>query len=216
MLATPLIIFSLASTALSLSVPHYARARGPFYAREDSPPDQDLFDSCPGGPGSDKLERADKCTLINIVNNANVRKFAVLGDPQLNCGGATEDITVQLGGEQTVSQTTTVSANVGFTLPEGLSIGGGVETSDSTSTTISKTISFAVPPGKQAVFVAGTAHQSQTGNVQVNYADRQFGHFIWFTGSTITKLTPVANDVEFDVHQSDCGTDPRDLSAYNK
>ena len=27
----------------------------------------------------------------------------------------------------------------------------------------------------------------------------------WFTGETITRLTPKPNDVEFDVHESDCG-----------
>lgn len=95
-----------------------------------------------------------------------------------SCGGATEDITVELGGSQTVSQTTTVSTTAGITIPDVLSIGGGVETSNSKESTVSKTISFAIPSGKQAVFVAGTAYQSQTGNIQVNYGDRQFDHFI--------------------------------------
>ena len=27
----------------------------------------------------------------------------------------------------------------------------------------------------------------------------------WFTGATVTKLTPKNNDVEYDVHESDCG-----------
>ena len=30
-------------------------------------------------------------------------------------------------------------------------------------------------------------------------------HWQWFTGTTVTKLTPKENDVEFDVHESDCG-----------
>ncbi|KAI0328328.1 hypothetical protein GY45DRAFT_1338209 [Cubamyces sp. BRFM 1775] len=173
--------------------------------------DTDLFNSCPGGPGSDKLERADRCTLVNIVNNPNVRTFVVLGDPQLNCGGATDPVTVQLGGEQTVSQSTTLDANIGVDI-EGLSIGGGASTTDETSTTVSKSITYTIPPGRQAVYVAGTNQLSETGNVQVNYGDRQFGHFIWFTNAQVTQLTPIPNDVEFDVHESDCGTDPRDLS----
>lgn len=82
-----------------------------------------------------------------------------------------------LGGQQTITETTTVDANIGVSL-EGVTIGGGASSSDSTANTVSKTISYTVPPGRQAVFVAGTAQQSQTGNVQVNYADRQFGHFI--------------------------------------
>lgn len=82
-----------------------------------------------------------------------------------------------LGGQQTITETTTVDANIGVSL-EGVTIGGGASSSSSTANTVSKTISYTVPPGRQAVFVAGTAQQSQTGNVQVNYADRQFGHFI--------------------------------------
>lgn len=83
-----------------------------------------------------------------------------------------------LGGEQTISESTTVSANVGFEIPDGLSIGGGVESSSEQSTTVSKSVQFPVPPGKQAVYVVGTAQKSETGNIQVNYGDRQFDHFI--------------------------------------
>ncbi|KAI0663678.1 hypothetical protein C8Q70DRAFT_1042359 [Cubamyces menziesii] len=176
--------------------------------------DTDLFNSCPGGPGSDKLERADRCTLVNVVNNPNVRTFVVLGDPQLNCGGATDPVTVQLGGQQTVSQSTTLNANIGVDI-EGISIGGGASTTDETSTTVTKSITYTIPPGRQAVYVAGTNQLSETGNVQVNYGDRQYGHFIWFTNAEVTQLTPITNDVEFDVHESACGTDPRDLSSYN-
>lgn len=129
------------------------------------------------------------------MNNPNTRSFVVLGDPQLkyvcytlvytaygltgirSCGGATDTVSVMLGGEQTVTETTTVDANIGVDL-EGITIGGGAESSSSSSNTVSKTISYTVPPGRQAVYVAGTAQQSQTGNVQVNYADRQFDHFI--------------------------------------
>ncbi|KAH9850871.1 hypothetical protein C2E23DRAFT_733873 [Lenzites betulinus] len=196
-------VLSILSSAFAL----YTYPRGTLETREDSPSDQDLLSSCPGGPGSPNVKKADKCTLINIVNNPNTRTFAVLGDPQLNCGGATDPVTVTLGGQQTVTQTTTVDANVGVSL-EGVTIGGGASSSTSTANTVSKTISYTVPPGRQAVFVAGTAQQSETGNVQVNYGSRQFGHFIWFTGATVTQLTPIPSDVEFDVHETACGTCP--------
>ena len=94
-----------------------------------------------------------------------------------SCGGATEDITVTLGGQTTVTQTTTVNADFGVSL-EGISIGGGVSDSESTSATESKSIQFSIPPGRQAVYVAGVAHTSETGNVQVNYGSKQKGHFI--------------------------------------
>ncbi|KAI0742683.1 hypothetical protein C8Q80DRAFT_1356330 [Daedaleopsis nitida] len=175
---------------------------------------KDLFASCPGGPGSPHVSRADRCTLINIKNNADKRVWKVLGDPQLNCKGSTEPITVSLGGETTVSQTTEINANFGIAA-EGLSIGGGISESLGTSTTQSKTISFNIPPGRQAVYVVGVNHKSQTGNVQVNYGSRQMGHFVWFTGATITRLTPVHDDVQFDVFQSPCGTNPEDLRSFN-
>lgn len=61
---------------------------------------------------------------------------------------------------------------------EGISVGGGISSTTSSSQTVSKSISFTVKPGRQAVYVAGTNFHSQTGNVQVNYGSRQFGHFI--------------------------------------
>ena len=103
-----------------------------------------------------------------------------------SCGGATEDITVTLGGQTTVTQTTTVNADFGVSL-EGISIGGGVSDSESTSATESKSIQFSIPPGRQAVYVAGVAHTSETGNVQVNYGSRVDGHFIV---STIRRIRP--------------------------
>ncbi|KAI0730932.1 hypothetical protein C8Q76DRAFT_716799 [Earliella scabrosa] len=173
---------------------------------------KDLLASCPGGPGSPNVRKADRCTLINIVNGPTRRIWTVLGDPQLNCGGASDDITVTLGGSETVTQSTTVNANFGISY-EGISVGGGIENTQETSTTMSKEIEFSIPPGRQAVYVAGVAHRSQTGNVQVNYGSRQKGHFVWFTGATVTKLTPDPEDVHFDVYESECGTDPRDLSS---
>ncbi|KAI0752137.1 hypothetical protein C8Q74DRAFT_1211443 [Fomes fomentarius] len=175
--------------------------------------ESDLFNSCPGGSGSQKLERADRCTLTNIAEGT-VRKFVVIGDPQLNCGGSTDPVTVTLGGTTTVTQTTTLNANLGIDI-EGITIGGGAEASSSTSTEQSKEVTYSIPPGRQAVYVSGTNHKSETGILQVNYGDRQFDHFIWFTTATVTRLTPIPDDVQFDVHESDCGTDPRDLSSYN-
>ncbi|EIW52213.1 uncharacterized protein TRAVEDRAFT_75286 [Trametes versicolor FP-101664 SS1] len=215
MFARSFFILSVLSSTFALYTNYYPRGYdAALGARADSPADQDLLNSCPGGPGSSAVEHADKCTLVNIVNNPNTRTFTVLGDPQLNCGGATDPVTVTLGGQQTITETTTVDANIGVSL-EGVTIGGGASSSSSTANTVSKTISYTVPPGRQAVFVAGTAQQSQTGNVQVNYADRQFGHFIWFTGATVTQLTPITSDVEFDVHETACGTDPRDINNHS-
>ncbi|KAI0668059.1 hypothetical protein C8Q78DRAFT_1081463 [Trametes maxima] len=206
-----IVLLAVTSSAFSLSVRYPHDANGSLVVRDSAPNDSDLLSSCPGGPGASNLKRADRCTLINIVDNPNARTFEVLGDPQLNCGGATDPVTVELGGETTVGQTTSVNANVGFEVG-GLSIGGGASEEDSTSTTVSKKITYTIPPGRQAVYVAGTAQRSQTGNVQVNYGSRQFGHFIWFTGATITRLTPISSDVVFDVHESACGTDPRNLN----
>ncbi|OSC97285.1 hypothetical protein PYCCODRAFT_1419817 [Trametes coccinea BRFM310] len=213
MLTAPIFVLSAIGSALAVSVPT-SRDIGKLVTRDQDFTDTDLFNSCPGGPGSDKLERADRCTLVNIVNNPNVRKFEVLGDPQLNCGGGTDPVTVTLGGSTTITTSQTLDANIGVDV-EGISIGGGASTTDSKATTVSQQVSYSIPPGRQAVYVAGTNQQSQTGNVQVNYGDRQDGHFIWFTNAKVTILTPIPSDVEFDVHESDCGTDPRDLSSYN-
>ena len=101
-------------------------------------------------------------TLLAVVNS---------------CGGATDDITVTLGGSETVTETTTINANFGIDF-EGINIGGGASESTSTSTTMSKAIEFSIPPGRQAVYVAGVRHKSETGNVQVNYGSKQKGHFI--------------------------------------
>ncbi len=82
-----------------------------------------------------------------------------------------------VGGSTEVSQTTTVDANVGIAI-DGLSIGGGVSDSSTTSSTVSKMISITIPPQRQAVFVGGQNFNSENGRVQVNFRDRQFGHFI--------------------------------------
>ncbi|KAI0824331.1 hypothetical protein BC628DRAFT_1322666 [Trametes gibbosa] len=207
MLAHSLISLSILSSALAIPYLHFHR--------EDIVTDQQLLDACPGGRGSDTFERADRCKLREpLTVNPDVRKWAVVGDPQLNCGGGSDPVTVELGGEHTVSQTLSVNANFGVDI-EGISIGGGVDSSSTESTTESKTVSYMIRPKRQAVFVAGTNHQSRTSQVQVNFPDRQHGHFEWYTNTLVTQLTPIADDVAFDVYESDCGTDPRDLSSLN-
>ncbi|KAI0751681.1 hypothetical protein C8Q80DRAFT_1158921, partial [Daedaleopsis nitida] len=158
--------------------------------------DSDLLASCPGGPGASSVERADRCTMINIVNNSDRRIWQPLGDAQLNCKGASASVKVSLGGDTTVSQSTTIDANVGFS-GDGISIGGGFSDTSGQSSMQSRTI-------MQAVYVVGVNYKSQTGNIQVNYADRQKGHFIWFTGAKVTILTPDRDDLEFDVLETNC------------
>ncbi|KAI0827658.1 hypothetical protein BC628DRAFT_1409594 [Trametes gibbosa] len=198
MYTTPAVVLAVLGSALALPQ---------FMPRDDAPDftDADLLASCPGGPGTKKLERADRCTLEDPVTIPNVRKFTVIGNPQLNCDGGSEAISVQLGGQTTITQTTTVSADVGFEVDE-LKIGGGVETSSSKSSTFSRQVTYSIPPKRQAVYVAGQNYQAQSAHVQVNYGDRQFGHFIWFTNENVTHLTAILGDIEFDVHESACGS----------
>ncbi len=102
-----------------------------------------------------------------------------------------------LGGTTTITQTTTLNANLGIDI-EGITIGGGAEASSSTSTEQSKEVTYSIPPGRQAVYVSGTNHKSETGILQVNYADRQFDHFIVsviFAGSPGCELGRVADAV---------------------
>lgn len=50
---------TLMATAFAYAVP-----RAGFARRDGDPSDADLLASCPGGPGSSVLERADRCTLV--------------------------------------------------------------------------------------------------------------------------------------------------------
>jgi len=174
--------------------------------------DVDLLNSCPGAAGSPNVENADTCTLVNTVNNSNVVNFYNIGDPFLNCDGGTGPLTVMLGGSSTVDTSTTTDANIGVDLPFGISIGGGVSTTTDDSQTVSQSEMFDVPPGRQAILTAGVTFLSQTGNVQVNYPDRVNGHFEYFTGTTITQLTPSGAAPEYQVHESACGTNVTDLT----
>ncbi|KAK7682067.1 hypothetical protein QCA50_015031 [Cerrena zonata] len=185
----------------------------PEFRRDEGPSVQDLFLSCPGAAGSPNVERADRCTLIDIKNNPDIRLWAILGDPQLNCGGGTQPVTITIGGSQTVTTGYSVDANIGINI-EGIQIGGGASSSQSTSITTSRSTMYVVSPGRQVVQVAGILHKSQTGNVQVNYGDRVAGHYIWYTGTEVTELTPT-DDVEYDTHETKCGTDPRDLNNHS-
>ena len=184
--------------------------------------DKDLFDSCPGGPGSAKLVHADRCTLVGDIRcscSIDLRRtihkaelahrstsrastpvsgsssatfsastsrvprlllstvLTLIHPEYYSCGGSEDEVTVTIGGEQTVSQTTTLNANVAFSLGP-VQIGGGISQSWTESTTVSKSIEYAIRPGRQAVYVAGVVHSNETGIVQVNYGDRQYGHYI--------------------------------------
>jgi len=202
------IMFTVAFVVLAL-LGHAVSA--PYYLpRDDSPSDTDLFLSCPGAAGSPNVERADKCTLVNIVNNPDTPVVTNVGSVQGNCEGGTSPIMLTIGGETTTSSTTTASANVGVNF-DGISIGGGLSTDSSTSSTQSNSTMITVAPGRQSVMTMSVLSHSQTGNVQVNYGDRVDDHFIWFTGATITQVVPT-NAITFDVHETACGTDALDLS----
>ncbi|KAF7344113.1 hypothetical protein MVEN_01701100 [Mycena venus] len=181
-----------------------------FIPRDDSPSDTDLLLSCPGAAGSPNIERADKCTLTNIVNNPDIPVVTNIGSVQANCEGGTNPITKTVGGETTTSTTTTANADVGVDF-EGISIGGGLSTESSSSTTQSNSTTITVAPGRQSVMTMSVLSHSQSGNVQVNFGDRVDGHFIWFTGAVITQVIPT-NEITFDVHETACGTDPLDLN----
>ena len=82
-----------------------------------------------------------------------------------------------LGGQQTISQTTSFDAKLGIDVA-GIEIGGGVKKDNSRSITLSQSVEYQIPPGRQAVYVAGTAHRFETGRIQVNYGSPQYEHYI--------------------------------------
>ncbi|KAJ6600591.1 hypothetical protein DFH09DRAFT_1021118 [Mycena vulgaris] len=204
MLTVSFVVFALLGHAISAPV---------FIPRDDSPSDTDLFLSCPGAAGSPNIEGADKCTLVNIVNNPDTPVVSTLGDVQANCEGGTSPIMLTIGGETTVGTSVTANVDVGVEL-EGFNIGGGLSTESSSSTTQSKSTMVSIPPGRQSVMTMSVLSHSQSGNVQVNFGDRVDGHFIWFTNAVITQVTPT-NQVSFDVHETACGTDPLDLNNHS-
>ncbi|KAG6904441.1 hypothetical protein DXG01_009902 [Tephrocybe rancida] len=186
-----------------------------IYARKNAKnlSDKDFLLSCPGAAGSPNVQRADKCTLVNIKNNPDKVVFRNLGSPQLNCAGGTTPTSVTLGGSTSVSTTTSVDVNMGISF-EGISIGGGMSSSTTKSTETSKSITYTVPPGRQAVLTAGIKFHSQTGNIQVNYGDRVNDHYIsfeWFTGAKVTQLIPAGTPPEYQIHETKCGTDAFNL-----
>lgn len=183
-----------------------------FRRDEELPSNEDLLLSCPGAAGSPNIRRADTCVLFEPVDNPDVIIFKNLGNAQLNCAGSTTDTTVTLGGETSFESSVTVNANFGISFL-GISIGGGSSTTDTNSEKTSQSISYAIPPGRQAVYTAGYNHKSQTGKVQLGFGKRVFGHYIWYTGVTVTKLTP-DNSVapRYQVHATACGTDPYDIN----
>lgn len=76
----------------------------------------------------------------------------------------------------TVSKTFTADASLGVDI-EGISIGGGISSTSSSEVTMSNSTTFTVEPGRQVVMTMGVLQHSETGNVQVNFPDRQAGHF---------------------------------------
>ncbi|KAF8073844.1 hypothetical protein FPV67DRAFT_770622 [Lyophyllum atratum] len=206
--ALPLLVQALPT---SQGGEHFARNDGRLF-RRGAPSDKDLLLSCPGAAGSPNVQRADRCTLINIVNNPDEIVFKNVGNPQLNCAGGTGPTTVTLGGSSTVTTETSVNANLGASF-EGINVGGGISTSESHAEQTSNLTKYDVPPGRQAVYTAGYTFHSQTGNIEVNYGDRVGGHYKWFTGVTVTKKTPNNDAVpQYQVHETKCGTDPNDLN----
>ncbi|KAF8146381.1 hypothetical protein K438DRAFT_1910721 [Mycena galopus ATCC 62051] len=201
------VVLSVLNTAIAL--PSSVAMRGG--KTDPTLGDTDLLNSCPGAVGSPNVERADKCTLINIVNNPQVVNFQNVGSPFLNCDGETDALTVMLGGSTTADTSTTVNADLGIDI-DGITLGGGASTTTDNSQTVSQSQTFDVPPGRQAILTAGFTFKSQTGNVQVNYGDQVNGHFIWFTGATVTQQTLTNAAVEYQVHETACGTDPTDLN----
>ena len=87
------------------------------------------------------LGRSSSSGTLNSSMQPHRRPQALLscgcGDahPLNSCGGATDPVTVQLRGQQTVSQSATLNANIGVDI-EGISIGGGASTTDETSVTV--------------------------------------------------------------------------------
>ena len=67
MLAVSFCVLSLMSSALALATNYPRGPGGKLIIRDDDTTEQDLFDSCPGRPGSDKFKRADLCTLVSNV-----------------------------------------------------------------------------------------------------------------------------------------------------
>jgi hypothetical protein len=96
---------------------------------------------------------------------------------QFSCEGGTSPIMLTVGGETTVSTSTTANVDVGVEL-EGINIGGGLSTESSSSTTQSKSTMVSIPPGRQSVMTMSVLSHSQSGNVQVNFGDRVDDHFI--------------------------------------
>lgn len=65
MFARSFFILSVLSSAFALYIDYPRGYDAALGARDDSPMDQDLLNSCPGGPGSSAVENADRCTLVN-------------------------------------------------------------------------------------------------------------------------------------------------------
>ncbi|KAF8595855.1 hypothetical protein BDV93DRAFT_548603 [Ceratobasidium sp. AG-I] len=179
--------------------------------RQGGPSDDDLLLSCPGAPGSPNIERADRCVLKDPVRQPDIRYWVVLGAAQGNCGGGTDPIEWTVGGSKTITRTVNVGLTSGINV-DGISIGGSVQISDSIAVTVSESVKVTIPPGRQAVHAAGINHQVFSSNVKINYPDRVFGHYEWYTSAIATVAYPMGDNIIYDPHFSDCGTDPYNLN----
>lgn len=179
---------------------------------ENIPTDDDLFLSCPGANGSPNIRRADRCTLINVVDNPDQVLWKSIGNAQLNCGGSTTATEVKLRGSASFFTSTKLNGSLGITY-QNITFENGGSGSQSETEATSQEITYAVLPGRQAVYTIGYNHKSQTGNVQVNFGKRVADHYIWYTGSTVTTLKPDVNtQPSYQVHATECGTDPYDIN----
>ena len=109
-------------------------------------------------------------TTHAILQSSHLRVFD-------SCGGGTQPVTITIGGSETITTSFNLDADVGIDIG-GIQIGGGISSSHSDSVTTSQTTQYVVSPGRQVVQVAGIVYKNQTGNIQVNYGDRVFGHYI--------------------------------------
>ncbi|KAK6969242.1 hypothetical protein R3P38DRAFT_3023846 [Favolaschia claudopus] len=192
----------------------------PTLLSRDNPSDTDLLLSCPGAAGSPNIKRADKCTLVNIVNNPDTTLQYNVGNVQ---GKWNKSVMLTIGGQTTTSTTTTASANVGINF-EGINIGGGLSSGDTKSSTQSNSTMITIAPGRQSVMTMGVLAHSQSGNVQVNFGSRVDDHFIFmcpFSGSpgaVITQTVPT-DQITFDVHETaadhSIGTNALDLNNHS-
>lgn len=95
-----------------------------------------------------------------------------------SCGDGTGSITMTVGGEAVVEQTTTMDANAqsagsnastAFSFPQNISLSGGLAEGSVLKIAVKNSTEYLLPPGKQAVLISVTAQRSQTGNIEAAF-----------------------------------------------